>query len=73
MLLEQQVDQAVPKEFRAGLWLHLRYCPYCNRYAQQTVQIAGWARTSAAARASAGPVLSDVAKERMRQRLSAAG
>ena len=73
MLLEQQADQPVPKLLGVSLWLHLRYCPYCNRYAKQTVLIAEWARTSAAARATAGPVLSDAAKMRMRERLAAAG
>ena len=73
LLLEQQADQAVPKPERASLWLHLRYCPYCSRYAKQTVLIAEWARASAAARAADGPLLSDAAKERMRQQLAAAG
>ncbi len=71
MMLEQQADQPVPRPLRASLWLHLRYCPYCNRYAKQTVQIAEWVRASAAARAAAGPFLSDAAKERMSARLAA--
>ena len=71
MMLEQQADQPVPRPLRASLWLHLRYCPYCNRYAKQTVQIAEWARASGAARAAAGPGLSEAAKARMRQRLAA--
>ena len=73
MLLEQRADQLVPRPLRASLWLHLRYCPYCSRYAKQTVLIAELARTSAAARATAGPLLSDAAKMRMRERLAAAG
>ncbi|MDB5267750.1 MAG: hypothetical protein JWP58_790 [Hymenobacter sp.] len=73
LLLEQQADQDLAREQRVNLWLHLRYCPYCNRYAKQTVLIAEWARTSAAARAQAGPVLSEAAKERMRERLATAG
>jgi hypothetical protein len=73
LLLEQQADHAVPRPERASLWLHLRYCPYCNRYARQTVLIAEWARASGAARAAGGAVLSDTAKQRMRERLSAAG
>ena len=71
MLLEQRADQPVPQLLGASLWLHLRYCPYCNRYAKQTALIAEWARASAAARATSGPSLSDAAKERMRQRLAA--
>lgn len=73
MLLEQQADQPVPKELRASLWLHLRICPYCSRYARQTVLIATWARAAALARAGASEGLSEGAKERMRQRLAAAG
>ena len=71
MMLEQQTDQPVPRALRASLWLHLRYCPYCNRYAKQTVQIAEWARASAAAQAVAGPALPEAAKARMRARLAA--
>ena len=73
MMLEQRAGQPVPQRLGASLWLHLRYCPYCNRYARQTVLIAEWARASAAARAASGPFLSEAAKERMRQRLAAAG
>ena len=73
MLLEQQADQPVPKLQGVSLWLHLRYCPCCNRYAKQTVLIAEWARASATARTTAGPFLSEVAKQRMRERLAAAG
>ncbi|UOQ99001.1 hypothetical protein MUN81_05790 [Hymenobacter sp. 5317J-9] len=73
LLLEKRADGALPKEQRASLWLHLRYCPYCNRYAKQTVLIAEWARAAASSRAQASVTLSEVAKERMRQRLRAAG
>ena len=73
MLLEQQADHTLVRAQRLHLWLHLRYCPQCNHYAKQTVLIAEWVRTSASDRASAGPVLSDAAKERMRARLAAAG
>ena len=73
LLLEKQADHAVPRGQRLSLWLHLRYCISCNRYARQTVLIAELARASAMARAASGPVLSDAAKERMRQRLSTAG
>ena len=73
LLLEKQADQPVPRALRASLWLHLRYCPSCNRYATQTVQIAEWARASAATRVSSSVGLSDAAKQRMRERLAAAG
>ncbi|MDO7854141.1 anti-sigma factor family protein [Hymenobacter convexus] len=72
-LLDQQPDRALPWGTRASLWLHLRYCPYCNRYAKQTVLIAEWARVAAASRASSGPTLPEAAKERMRARLAEAG
>ena len=73
MLIEQREDLAMPRRERTGLWLHLRLCPYCKRYSQQTILIAEWARASAATRAQAGPALSEAAKERMRERLVAAG
>ena len=72
LLLEQQADAAAPRGQRAALGLHLRYCPYCDRYATQTVLIAQWARAAAAGRAAAPVALSAQAKERMRQRLAAA-
>jgi hypothetical protein len=73
MLLEQHADQPADKSMPASLWLHLRYCPYCNRYAKQTVLIAEWAKASATAGAGSNVALSDAAKERMRERLAAAG
>ena len=73
LLVEQQAGQVLARGQRASLWLHLRYCPYCNRYAKQTVLIAEWARASADARATAGPQLSEAAKQRMRERLAEAG
>ena len=72
LLLEQQAGQDLAREQRVNLWLHLRYCPHCNRYAKQTVLIAEWAKASAAARATAAPSLSEAAKQRMRERLAAA-
>jgi hypothetical protein len=63
----------MPRRERASLWLHLHICPYCKRYSKQTILIAEWARASAAGRAQAGPALSTAAKERMRERLVAAG
>ncbi|GAB3577329.1 hypothetical protein [Hymenobacter daeguensis] len=73
LLLEQQADQPAGKSMPASLWLHLRYCPYCNRYAKQTVLIAEWARAAAASRAGSDLALSEAAKQRMRERLAAAG
>ncbi|WP_197076708.1 anti-sigma factor family protein [Hymenobacter terrenus] len=71
MLLEQQADRPASESMPASLWLHLRYCPYCSRYAKQTMLIAEWARASAARQTSTGPALSDAAKARMRERLAA--
>jgi len=73
LLIEQRQDPAMPRRERVGLWLHLHLCPYCKRYSQQTILIAEWARASATARSQAGPTLSAAAKERMRERLVAAG
>ncbi|MDO7844806.1 hypothetical protein Q5H92_00435 [Hymenobacter sp. M29] len=73
VLLDQRPDRALPWGPRASLWLHLRYCPYCNRYAKQTVLMAEWARAAAASRASSGGALSEAAKERMRARLAPTG
>lgn len=73
LLIEQRQDPAMPRRERVSLWLHLHLCPYCKRYSQQSIQIAEWARASAVARAAAGPALSAAAKERMRERLVAAG
>ncbi|MDQ2768898.1 MAG: hypothetical protein M3Y54_00150 [Bacteroidota bacterium] len=73
LLIEQHADPAMPRREQASLWLHLRLCTNCQRYSQQTVLVAEWARASAAACETAGPFLSEVAKERMRQRLAAAG
>ena len=73
MLLEQQADQPVPKLLGVSLWLHLRYCPCCNRYAKQTVLIAEWVRILATARTTVVPFLSEAAKKRMRERLTAVG
>ena len=73
LLIEQRQDPAMPRRERVSLWLHLHLCSYCKRYSQQSIQIAEWARASAVARAAAGPALSAAAKERMRERLVAAG
>jgi hypothetical protein len=71
LLLEQQADQALAREQRVRLWLHLRYCPHCTRYARQTVLIAEWAKAAATARANADATLPEAAKQRLRERLAA--
>ena len=72
LLLEQKADHALAQGARASLWLHLRYCIHCNRYAKQTLLIAEWARAAATAQANTGPALPNAAKERIRELLSAA-
>ena len=72
LLIEQREDPAMPRRERASLWLHLRLCPYCKRYSEQTILIAEWARASATARTQGSLTLSASAKERMRERLVAA-
>ncbi|MBF9141878.1 anti-sigma factor family protein [Hymenobacter properus] len=72
-LLDQRPDRALPWGPRASLWVHLRYCPYCQRYAKQTVLLAEWAKAAATTREHSGPTLSAAAKQRMRERLAAGG
>ncbi len=72
LLIEQHQHPAAPRRERASLWLHLRLCPYCQRYSEQSLLIAEWARAAAVARVQAGPALSAAAKERMRAHLVAA-
>ena len=73
LMLEKRAGHALPQGVRASLWLHLRYCAYCNRYAKQTMQIAEWARASAGGQVGAGTGLSHEAKQRMREQLRATG
>ncbi|PJJ48102.1 anti-sigma factor family protein [Hymenobacter chitinivorans] len=72
LLLEQRADQALPPVDRRSLWLHLRYCPYCSRYARQTVLLAELARAAAVARPEL-PGLSAEARQRLQERLREAG
>lgn len=44
LLLEQQTDASLPFQERNSLWLHLRYCPLCRRYAAQTALLNQLAR-----------------------------
>ena len=73
LLIEQREGPALPRRERTSLWLHLHLCTNCKRYSQQTVLIAEWAKAAAATRETAGPGLSAAARERMRERLVAAG
>ena len=73
LLVEQQAGQPLPRAVRISLWLHLRCCPYCSRYAQQTALIAGWVRAASDDCAAVGPALPAATKERMRRRLGGTG
>ncbi len=64
MLLEQRADMPLAAADRRSLWLHLRFCPLCQRYATQTVLVAGLARVAAAPRHTA-PGLSVAARRRL--------
>lgn len=68
LLIEQQADNALPTTDRNSLWLHLRYCPYCSRYARQSPLLNRLARSAADQRAT----LSADVRERLQQRLTAA-
>ena len=68
LLIEQRADNALASANRRNLWVHLLYCPYCRRYAQQSIRLAALARRNVQL---AG--LSAEARQRLRQRLSEAG
>ena len=68
LLIEQKADNALPATDRNSLWLHLRYCPYCSRYAKQSPLLAQLAKASAERRAG----MPNAARERLQQHLTAA-
>jgi len=55
LLIERRADEVLPSTTRFQLWAHLRLCPYCRRYEEQSALIDRQARAAAQAR-----VLSDV-------------
>lgn len=69
LLIEQQADAALSPVERRSLWLHLRYCPYCTRYAQQTVLLQQLAKAAAERRAAQPASLSAEARQRLQARL----
>lgn len=71
LLLDQRADLPLAGRDRRSLWLHLRLCPLCQRYSEQTVLIARLARASAARRANEGPGLPETTKARLRTLLAA--
>ena len=73
LLIEQRTDAALPPTERRSLWLHLRYCAYCSRYARQTALINELARTTAARHSADAPGLPPEARARLQARLAAAG
>ncbi len=72
VLIEQRADAPLVPRDRRSLWLHLRYCPYCSRYARQTVLIVRLAQARVAAHGEL-PGLSGAARQRIQQRLDGAG
>ena len=64
LLIEQQSDAALPLRERNSLWLHLRYCPLCARYAKQSVLLNQLAR-AVAVPPTATPGLSEEARQRL--------
>ncbi|AMJ64862.1 hypothetical protein [Hymenobacter sp. PAMC 26628] len=73
LLIEQRADAPLAPRDRRSLWLHLRYCPYCHRYAHQTVLLVLLAQARAAGAPAQLPGLPDAARQRIRQQLAGAG
>ena len=72
LLIEQRADAPLAPRDRRSLWLHLHYCPYCSRYARQTVLIVQLAQARAAALGGL-PGLPSAARQRIQQRLDGHG
>lgn len=68
LLIEQRTAAALPPAGRNSLWLHLAYCPYCRRYACQTVLLNRLAQAAATPRGESVR-LSAAAKQRLQHRL----
>jgi hypothetical protein len=66
--IERQADDALSATERNSLWLHLRYCPFCTRYAQQSLLLSQLVKAAAARPAQ----LPAEARHRLHQRLSTA-
>ncbi|MBC8084875.1 MAG: hypothetical protein H7Z21_16885 [Hymenobacter sp.] len=64
LLVEQRAALPLAPVDCRSLWLHLRYCPYCSRYANQSAVLGGQARAAAGHAAASLPV---AARERLRQ------
>ena len=73
LLLEQRADKTLPQRTRARLKLHLRHCPLCSRYAEQTALIAEWVRAAATSGANTAAGLSDARLSRGLEQLVASG
>lgn len=72
LLLEQRAEQPLPTLQRRSLWLHLRYCPLCSRYAQQTALLAALAHERGLGHIYL-PGLPTAARHRLREQLRLAG
>jgi hypothetical protein len=69
-LLSRSMDAKLPWQQRLALRIHLLYCVWCRRYADQILFLRKATGNFAYGAGGAGPVkLSDEAKERIRERL----
>jgi hypothetical protein len=41
-LVNQSMDRPLPWGTRLGVWLHLRICMHCRRFARQMKALRGW-------------------------------
>lgn len=74
LLVERRADEALPHQARVQLWAHLRLCPYCQRYAVQSMLLARQAGlTAAALAASADVTLPQPARARLQLLLDSRG
>ena len=71
-LVEERADKALPFKELAALALHLAYCPYCKRYAQQSALLGQLALFTAQSTVASTTQLPPAARVRIQQRLDAA-
>ena len=65
LLIERRADERLPLQTRVQLWAHLRLCPYCHRYAFQSLFIARQAKAAAEAVVPTDTVLPAAARRRI--------
>ncbi|TLM94343.1 zf-HC2 domain-containing protein [Hymenobacter jeollabukensis] len=69
LLIERRADETLPFKTQVQLRAHLRLCPYCRRYAFQSLFLARQARAAAEHRVPADVVLPPAARQRIQQAL----